>query len=158
MGMAELERGLAAVVDSDLAFFAGHREASLVVSAERALELSFPPTYRRFVSELGAGNVGSREFYGVTTDNFTDASVPNGIWLTLDERERFDLPKHLVIVGDTGMGGYYALDTSQRDCSDESPVVIWALGRSQEGDTLEVIGHDFGSFFLEAIEEEFGAT
>ena len=157
MGMAELERGLAAVADSDLAFFAGCREASLVAEAERALELSLPPTYRRFVSELGAGNAGSREFYGVTTDNFADSSVPNGIWLTLDERKRFDLPKHLVIVGDTGIGEYYALDTSRRDCSDESPVVIWAPGRSREGDELEVVGPDFGSFFLEAIQEEFGA-
>lgn len=156
MGMAELERGVAAVADSDLAFFAGPRDASLVAAAEDALGLSLPPTYRRFVSELGAGNAGSREFYGVTTDSFTDASVPNGIWLTLDEREQFDLPKHLVIVGDTGMGEYYALDTSQRDSADESPVVIWMAGRAQEGHALEVVAPDFGSFFLQAIEEEFG--
>jgi hypothetical protein len=54
------------------------------------------------------------------------------------------------------MGEYYALDTSQRDCDDESPVVIWAAGRSQESDALEVVAPDFGSFFVRAIETEFG--
>lgn len=51
---------------------------------------------------------------------------------------------------------YYALDTSQRDGDDESPVVIWASDRSQERDALEVVAPDFGSFLLQAIEEEFG--
>lgn len=73
-------------------------------------------------------------------------------------REKSDLPKHLVIVGDTGMGEYYALDTSQRDSNSERPVVICASGRSQEGDALEIVAPDFGSFFLRAIEEEFGSA
>ena len=47
----------------------------------------------------------------MTTDNFTSASVPNGIWLTLAEREQLGLPVRFVIVGATGMGEYYVLDT-----------------------------------------------
>lgn len=154
--MDDLERGLAAVEGAEGVFFAGRREELLVAAAEGALRVALPPTYRRFVLELGAGSVGSRELYGVTTDNFTDAAVPNGIWLTLDERERFSLPERLVLVGDTGMGEYYALDLSRADESGEAPVVIWASGRSQEGDALEVVAPDFGAFFLAAVEEELG--
>lgn len=156
MSTADLEAGFAAVAGSNRAFFAGPRDDSLVAAAEDALGLRFPPSYRRFVRELGAGSVGSREFYGVTTNNFTDSSVPNAVWVTLDERSRFDLPGTLVIIGDTGTGEYYALDTAQRDSADESPVVTWSAAQSQENDVLEIVSLDFGAFFLRAVEMEFG--
>lgn len=63
MGMPELERGIEAAQGLGGSFFAGPREASLVAAAEVALGVALPPTYRRFVTELGAGNAGSREFY-----------------------------------------------------------------------------------------------
>ena len=156
MGMAELEQALDAVRDSDRSRFVGARDPALVTAAEEALGVPLPPTYRRFVTELGAGSVGGREFYGAIDENFVDSSIPDGIWLTLDERERFGFPKHLVIVGDTGMGEYYVLDTSRRDDKGESPVVIWVAGQSQEGDDLEVVAPDFGSFFWEALQQVFG--
>jgi hypothetical protein len=156
MGLAELERALEAVRGSDRAHFVGPRNPGLIAAAEKALGLALPPTYRRFVSELGAGNVGPREFYGAIDSNFVDSSVPDGIWLTLDERERFGFPKHLVIVGDTGMGEYYALDSSRRDANGECPVVIWVAGQSKDGDVLEVVADDFGSFFSDAVQQVFG--
>lgn len=156
MGMAELEQALDAVRQSDRARFVGPRDAGLVSAAEEALGVPLPPTYRRFVTELGAGSVGGREFYGAIDENFLGSSIPDGIWLTLDERERFGFPKHLVIVGDTGMGEYYVLDTSRRDADGECPVVIWAAGQSREDDDLEVVAPDFGSFFWDALQQVFG--
>jgi|SRR5918994_2896471 hypothetical protein len=156
MGMAELEQALEAVRDSDRAHFVGPREPTLVAAAEEALGVPLPPTYRRFITELGAGSVGGLEFYGAIDENFVDSSIPDGIWLTLDERERFGLPKHLVIVRETGMGEHYVLDTSRRDDIGESPVAIWVAGQSQEGDDLEVVAPDFGSFFWEALQQVFG--
>lgn len=156
MGMAELEQALAAVARSDQAHFVGPRDPGLITAAEEALGVALPPTYRRFVAELGAGNVGSREFYGAIDSNFVESSIPDGIWLTLDERERFGFPKHLVILGETGMGEYYALDTSRRDAQGECPVVIWVAGQSKDGDVLEVVASDFGSFFWDAVQQVFG--
>ncbi|MGH9247873.1 MAG: SMI1/KNR4 family protein [Acidimicrobiales bacterium] len=153
--MAELEQALDAVLVSDRAHFVGPRESGLVSAAEEALGVPLPPTYRRFVAELGAGSVGGREFYGAIDENFVDSSIPDGIWLTLDERERFGFPNHLVIVGDAGLGGHYVLDTSQRDADGECPVVVWVAGQSQEGDNLEV-APDFGSFFWDALQQVFG--
>jgi hypothetical protein len=154
--MAELDRALDAVAESDQAHFVGRRDTTVVEAAEEALGVSLPPTYRRFVAELGAGSVGGREFYGVIDENFVDSSIPDGIWLTLDERTRFGLPKHLVIIGDSGMGEYYALDTTRRDSVGESPVVVWVAGASQEGDELEVIAQDFGSFFWSVLQQALG--
>jgi hypothetical protein len=156
MGMSEFEQALDAVRDSDRARFVGPRDPGLVSAAEDALGVALPPTYRRFVTELGAGSVGGREFYGAIDDNFVDSSIPDGIWLTLDERERFGFPEHLVIVGDTGMGEYYVLDTSEAGAAGECPVVVWVAGQSQEGDPLEVVAADFGSFFWDALQQVFG--
>jgi hypothetical protein len=153
MGMSEVKRAIE-ITRRHGGFFAGPRDESLVASAEAALGLRLPPTYRRFVSELGAGNAGGREFYGVTTDNFTTASIPNGIWLTLSEREQLGLPPEFVIVEETGTGEYYVLDTSRRDGDGESPVVVWVPGRPR--DALEAVAPDFGSFFLAAVEDELG--
>ncbi|CAN5232970.1 hypothetical protein BH18ACT4_BH18ACT4_04360 [soil metagenome] len=100
--------------------------------------------------------MGGREFYGAIDDNFVDSSIPDGIWLTLDERERFGFPEHLVIVGETGMGEYYVLDTSQAGANGECPVVVWVAGQSQEGGPLEVVAPDFGSFFWDALQQVFG--
>lgn len=154
MGMAEVERAVVSARGHSKSFFAGPRGEALVATAEAALGVELPPSYRRFVVELGAGSVGAREFYGVIDDDFVESSVPDGIWLTLSERKQLSLPKPLVIVGEDGMGGYYVLDTSQRDAVGESPVVIWTPG----GAGLEVVAPDFGTFFLRAVEEELGAA
>lgn len=68
-------------------WFVGERSEDLVSSAEEALGFSLPEGYRLFVRELGAGNVGAEEVYGVTSADFVDSAVPNGVWLTLDVRE-----------------------------------------------------------------------
>jgi hypothetical protein len=156
MGMGELEQALEAVRASDLADFVGRRDPSLVTAAEDALGVSFPPTYRRFIAELGAGSFGGTEFYGAIDQNFDASSVPDGIWLTLDERREFGLPRHLVVVGDTGTGAFYVLDTAGAEAGDECPVAVWEGGRSREGDMLEVVAPDFGTFFWTAIQHELG--
>ncbi len=152
MGMADLHRGLRVVAGSEMAFFAGRREDSLVAAAEAALGVTLPPTYRKFVVELGAGDIGGHEFYGVTTSDFQTSSIPNGIWLTLEERKTSDLPSHLLIVADTGTGGYYVLDTSSPDERGECPVIEWKYQDSKD-EGVEVVAPDFGLFFWEALQQ-----
>jgi len=67
--------------------FAGPKPDALIEKAEGALNLKFPPTYRRFLKEFGCGDVGGEEFYGIISDEFENSTIPNGIWLTLTERE-----------------------------------------------------------------------
>ena len=91
-------------------FFAGSRDSGLIAAAENALGCRFPPTYREFLSRLGAGNLGAFEFYGITTGNFESGKVPNGIWLTLKHHRAGRVPSNLLVIGDTGDGSYYCIE------------------------------------------------
>jgi hypothetical protein len=157
MGMPELEQALDAMRASGQTHVKGRRDPALVAAAERALGLTFPPTYRRFVLDMGAGGVGAFEVYGVTGDDFTNSSVPNGIWVTLSDRAA-GMPGHLVVVGETGMGENYVLDTSRTDATGECPVVIWVPGASQPGDELEHVADDFGTFLWDNVQGELDQT
>ncbi len=138
---------------SDLADFVGERPEELVERAEAALSLRFPPSYRSFLRELGAGDIAGEEFYGLVTDDFENSSVPDGIWLTLDEREASNLPEALVVVYSDGMGNYYCLDTAHQGADGEHPVVMWMPGASEPDDELEVMSEDFGRFFYAMVSE-----
>jgi antitoxin YobK len=131
--------------------FEGERSEQLVEQAEAALGLAFPPSYRAFVRELGAGDIGGEEFYGIVDEDFENSGIPDAIWLTLGERGSSNLPDSLILVGATGDGSYFALDTARTDAAGEAPVVVWTPGASSPGEDLEQIASSFGSFFAEAI-------
>jgi hypothetical protein len=154
MSMSQLEQALHLIhVNEDHGYVLGRREEALIEAAEKALGLSLPPTYRRFVAELGCAGISGAEFYGLTNDNFVTASVPNGIWLTLKLRKANVLPKSLIVVSDTGDGGYYAIDTSFRDTQDENPIVLWYPGLSKPEISPEKVADDFGTFILRQVTE-----
>ena len=136
----------------DQADFVGERPDELVAQAEEALGSRFPPSYRSFVGELGAGDIAGEEFYGVIDDDFDNSSVPDAVWLTLQQREDSGLPPNLIIVYGDAEGAYYALDTSRTDGSGEHPVVLWTPGASEPGDELEAVAGDFGELFRTRIE------
>ncbi|HYG66900.1 MAG TPA: SMI1/KNR4 family protein [Anaeromyxobacteraceae bacterium] len=146
MSWRDLERAFELIeVHPDLADFVGPREEALVRAAEKALGLTFPPSYREFLLRFGAGGFGGEEFYGVIDEQFEDSSVPNGVWVTLSER-RTGLPPDVVVVGATGDGDYYVLR-----CTDasEPPVVLFQPGWKVQ--RPEAIAEDFGAFLLDQV-------
>ena len=152
--MSQLEQALQLIqANQDQGYFVGPRGEPLIRAAETALGLAFPPTYRRFLAELGCGDIAGAEFYGLIDDNFASGSVPNGIWLTLKLRNTNLLPPSLVVVSDIGDGGYYAIDTSQRDSQGENPIVAWYPGLSKPEVSPEKVSDDFGAFILQRISE-----
>ena len=66
--------------------FSGPKPLELVELAESTLGLTFPSTYRQFLSSFGCGNFGSFEIYGIFGEDFVHSGVPDGIWYTLKER------------------------------------------------------------------------
>jgi hypothetical protein len=149
MSMIQLEQALQLIqANRDQGYFVGPREEQLITAGETALGVLFPATYRRFLGELGCGDFAGAEFYGLIDENFASGSVPNGIWLTLKLRRTNALPKSFVVVSDTGDGGYYAIDTSQRDSQGESPIVAWYPGGLSKGEKLS---NDFGTFILQRV-------
>ncbi len=156
MSMQDLDSGFDLVDEySEEADFEGAKSPNLVARAEQALGLDFPPTYRRFLLELGCGDIAGEEFFGIIGDDFVNSSVPNGIWATLTERNT-GLPPALVVVGAVGDGSLFALDTSTRDANRECPVVVWRAGQQGMG-TLERVAEDFGEFFRRSIEQAVGS-
>ena len=65
--------------------FMGPRDENLIRKAEEILGLRYPPIYRRFLLEYGAGGFFGFEVYGITT-----RAISNGVWYTLQLRERFN--------------------------------------------------------------------
>ena len=145
--MSDYEQAVALLRENeDEADFVGPRSAELIQRAEVALGVRFPPTYRRFLSEYGAGNIGGTEIYGVIDDDFETSSVPDAIWLNLtDPREG------LFVFYAVGEGTEFCLDTSRTGADGEMPVVAVAPG--DEGGREEV-AQDFGSALLMLVREE----
>ncbi len=150
--MKNLEAGIELIrTHEELAHFVGPKSDDLVQAGETALGLQFPPTYRDFLLKLGCGDIAGEEFFGIVTEQFTDGVVPNGIWLTLKVRKDTDLPIELIIVSDTGDGGYYVIDTSIRNEDEESPVLEWWPGLDIPRSKIPVVASDFGEFFLRQV-------
>ncbi len=145
MGMRELQRAFQLIQahDSD---FVGKRSPELVDSAEKAVGFKFPPTYRRFLTAYGCGDINGIEIFGLIDDDFANSGIPDGIWLTLDER-RNGLPAHLLLISSEGDGAYCALDSAAMNSDGEYPVVRYEI----DG-TISPLGEDFGSFLLTEIE------
>lgn len=141
MTMQELHEAID-IINSHGGDFEGQKEKSLVQRAELVLGLKFPPTYLKFLEVMGCGDIFGVEIYGIVDDNFQESAVPNGIWLTLNER-RSGLAENLVIVSACGAGGYYAIDTAEIDSIGESPIVLL-----ETNGALAKKYNDFGSFLL----------
>ncbi len=130
--------------------FSGPKQDQSILLAEEVLGILFPKTYKNFLKLFGSGGLGPVEIYGLTRDyqkDFQSGCVPNAIWLTLDERKDDYLPKHFIIISDTGDGYWYCLDASQKNADGEYPVVIWGLHMPEKD--KEKVAEDFGEFLLE---------
>lgn len=126
--------------------FAGPRPGHLVVAAEAVLGIRLPQVYRRFVLDFGAGNFGSAEFYGVIDDDFDNSCTPDGVWFTRSEWVAGHLPRGVIVVGSTGDGDLYCLDTRE---GKEPPVSIWRPG--PRASMIDTVARDFGEHLLERV-------
>lgn len=144
--MVDYEQAVALIDDNeDEADFVGPRSPGLIQRAELAVGLRFPPTYRRFLTEYGAGSIGGTEIYGVIDDNFETSSVPDAIWVNLTHRRA-----GLFVFYALGEGTEFCLDTSRTAPDGEMPVVAVDPG----GEVREEIASDFGSALLALVREE----
>ena len=156
MSMKDLDRALAIVAEhGGQASFVGPRSEIVVRSAEKALGLKLPPTYRRFLRELGAGSFGAAEIYGVVDIDFENSAVPDAVWVTVGARENDDLPADLVVVGH---------EDDEITClqirpeAEEGPVMVINAGEDPERVGTRTAAEDFGAYLLSRVEEELEAV
>jgi antitoxin YobK len=157
MGMEEYEAAVRLMeAQPHLREFAGPRPESLVRKAEQRLGFRFPPTYRRFLLEYGAGNFGSAEIFGVIGDDFDRSAVPDGVWYTLKERTAIGLPGNLMVICNDGMGNLGCLEAIQEE-EREGAVILYRPGARVDNQARETLASDFGDFLLELVEGEASA-
>jgi hypothetical protein len=148
--MSDLEKALSIIKDNqNEGFFAGLKPDDLIQKAEKIIGLYLPPTYRRFVSELGAGGIAGQEFYGVIDDDFYESSVPDGIWCTLHARKTYELPDDLIIVGAVDDGSYIVLDAHKDNKEKEASVMTWR----EPDEEPDLLFEDFGEYLLDRVSE-----
>jgi antitoxin YobK len=129
----------------ELRHFQGPKDPSLVDRAERELDLSFPPEYRRFLEEYGAGSFGGSEIYGLVGDDFRDSGIPDAIWYTLTLRAEASLPPDLVVVYSSGDGEELCVRAG------DGAIVSFLPGSDED---VAVVAADFGSWLDEIVSEE----
>jgi hypothetical protein len=118
-----------------------------ISAAEDQLSVSFPPSYRYFLSELGSCEAGSTEFLGIYRTPAMGNTLLGTVAETLEARQDLDLPQDLLIIQFDGMGGLVSLDVSHSDDQGESPVVAWDPGSAARGGP-EPLAQDFGTYVL----------
>jgi antitoxin YobK len=131
--------------------FVGERTEELINKAEKVLGIRFSKIYRDFVMKFGAGSFGSEEIYGVIHEDFENSSVPDAIWFTLSERKESNLPNHLLVIYDTGMGELFCLNFKNEN--KEPNVVMYNQGVEIDEQEFTQIANDFGDFPLNLIQE-----
>jgi hypothetical protein len=94
-----------------------------IARAERELRVTFPPSFRTFLTQFGAGLLFGYEFLGL-------AEEP-GHWLDIVQMNRTPrpgVPRHfLMFLYVSGDCAFY-LDTSRRDALGECAVVVFGPG------------------------------
>lgn len=128
--------------------FSRAKSKELVAKAEEAIGAVFPPSYKSFVTEFGAGSFGSVVIYGVVHERFEESGVPNAIGYTLELRREGWIPPNLLIMYVTGYGPLYGLDLGAPDSQGEYPVVAVEPGLQVP---LVSVAPDFGSLFLDLV-------
>lgn len=153
MGMAEYQKAKEMILKyPGKSRFVGSRSVVLLDQAELVLGIRFPPSYRAFLLDFGAGNFGAFEIYGVIDGDFANSSVPDAIWFTLTERRESDFPANLLVIGDAGTGELYCLRVSAS--ANEGEVVLTNPGAVVNESIGQPISQDFGCFLLENVQQQ----
>lgn len=151
MSMTDYERAVEIVrKNPGMAYFAGPREEVLVEAAEQELGLRFPPIYRRFLLDFGAGSFGSAEIYGVIHGRFEESGIPDGVWYNMRLRREADFPDHLIAFYDVGDGYLYCIDVRESQL-EENQIIGIELANDGIARQYDKIGANFGEVFLRLV-------
>lgn len=125
----------------------GGLNAGDISSAEEQLGTTFPPSYRKFLTELGSCEADGTEFLGIYRTPMMGDALLGTVHETLEAREDPRFPRELLVIQYDGMGGLVSLDVSRRDEAGEAPVVVWDPGAADRGGPEE-LAPDFGTYAL----------
>lgn len=133
----------------------GAKSVKLISEAETILNCKLPESYHYFLEKLGNFYTKGFFIYGLLNDEIGNVTNSGFVWGVLNDRRNFQFPDHIITLDDDrGDGSAYALDLSQMNKNNECPVVIWPLNGYEDTPVLEIISPDFGTWFLEQVQEQ----
>ncbi len=133
--------------DMDAVEFTGGVSEEVIQKAERTLNLTFPESYRSFLKEFGAGDVGGEVVFGLL-ENERENSDLDMLKITQVEHD-YKMPKHMVVIFYNAFDDcLYCLDTS-RMIEGECPM----MRVSSDYADIEEVAESFGEFLLDLVEE-----
>lgn len=125
-----------------------------IEKAQSILGVKFPEDYKLYLTEFGALTFGSIEIYGVFREDFENSGIPDTVWATLNERELVNMPNHLTVLYNSGMGELYCMNFKILNNENEPKITSYYPGFSEEAQNNEVLFDSFGSFLLDMVTEE----
>ncbi len=150
MSLIEYEEAAALLrTDPTLFLCTGPCDEALVALAERTLEVTFPETYRRFVSEFGA----SPDVLGLINATFEVAFRFDAVGRNLEYQRDWELPARYMAVHDFGDGEIDCLYLSQVE-QDDCPLIAYQPGYSTEEQIWEQVEASFGGFLLRQVTQK----
>ncbi|EAC5235057.1 SMI1/KNR4 family protein [Listeria monocytogenes] len=132
----------------------GGASDTIIEKAQVVLNVNFPEDYKAFLADFGALTFGSIEIYGVFKEDFENSGIPDTVWSTMNERKLVDMPKHLTILYNTGMGELYCLNFADLNSYNEPKITSYYPGFPEKSQQNEVLYDNFGEFLLDMIQEE----
>ena len=138
----KLKNAFQYIDENESSDFVGPIDESVIAKAEEEIGMEFPPSYKQFLKRYGCGDVDGKEIFGIIDADFKNSSIPDAIWLTLEERKSGLNPK-LLLVYAVGDGTYYAIDFKVVNTQQEHPIVSVYLN-----EIGEKVADSFASFLV----------
>ena len=136
------------LLDMDAVDFTGAVTTEEIQKAEKLLNITFPESYKAFLLDFGAGDIGGEVIFGIVKNKQKDADIDT-VKITRMEHE-YQMPKHMaVIFYDSSDDSLYCLNTSKM-CEGECPVVSVPSDYSN----IKVVADSFGEFFYQLVEDD----
>ena len=130
------------LLDMDAVDFTGAVTTEEIQKAEKFLNVTFPESYKAFLLDFGAGDIGGEVIFGIVKNKQKDADI-DMVKITCMEHE-YQMPKQMaVIFYDSLDDSLYCLDTSKM-CEGECPVV----SVPSDYTNIKIVADGFGEFFI----------
>ncbi|SIS97414.1 SMI1-KNR4 cell-wall [Zobellia uliginosa] len=134
-------------------FWQGGADNDQIKILEEKLKVKLPISFKNFLNEYGGGGVIDDEISGIESNNAELKTGGTILRDTLECRENFDLPNHLVVVFYKYQELAWCIDCSSRNNENECPIVSYDLFRRK---VTNVIADNFELFFKQYLELRAG--
>lgn len=128
----------------DLNFY--HCSEETISKIKYLLDIQLPTSYIKFLKDIGYLSFRSENVFGVHKEDLTKSSM---ITWTLEARNKWGMPKNLVIIHELGDGTRDCLQINEND-PDKSPVVEY----HDPDSPVRILAPDFGTFLLDLVQQE----